>query len=421
MSPVIPSNRVTTADSEGTRGAPIRTAGSAARCHRAPESAAGFASRHPQRRGFASFRRVSCSLLCTLVAGCLTPHAALERCESQLRRSEDRIAALEREKQRLSQELQRVRQINDTLYARVAGKDGRLLPERLDALYRVASVQILPLFSGVRDEDGRPGAETLYVTVVPRDENGGTVPVPGRVALEVRVPAEETSPAADAGPVSASSPATERWEYAIEQVRSLWVSRLFGSGFQFVERLGAPPHGSTIEVAVRFETPDGRVFTDRQAVRVHVAGSAFAGESGQPTNAVGNDHAAGRAHATPADSRAPHTSRSSSPSDGLPPAADTPNLSAPVSPAPSTQPAGSADPASRVRRGPEDPGIAHRGDDTTGRAPARGLRDAAASDSERSRTGRIIPSSAERPRPADNAPRQDTSDVWKARDIPVLR
>lgn len=367
------------------------------------------------RRGV-PIRFLLSGLVCIALPGCFTSRAALELCESQLRRSEERIAALEREKQRLSRELERVRQINETLYARSNGEDDPLLPERLNALYRLTSVEILPLFSGVRDEDGQPGAETLYVVVVPRDENGNTVALPGRVTLEARA-ATPASSAEDGAPAS-PGPRLGRWDYSISRVRSLWVSRLFGSGFQFVQQLAQPPNSDTIEVAVRFETADGRTFADRQAVRVHdsppAALAETSGRSGKPARSAHGAGSRNESRLRPSGTDAP---RDPSPSAPVSPAIGTPEPQPFYHPVPTNQ---TRSPAPRSFRPPQDPGIAGRRAPTEAHDRTSSIRNASVNEAHRAAPGGILPSSAEHP--ATPSPRrEDTSDVWKARDIPVLR
>ncbi|RMG41258.1 MAG: hypothetical protein D6725_01770 [Planctomycetota bacterium] len=355
------------------------------------------------------------------VAGCFTSRAALETCESRLRRQEDQIAVLEREKRRITSELQRLRQINEVLHARLAGKDPRLLPERLEALYRIASVRILPLFSGIRDEDGRPGAETLYVVLVPRDEAGNVVPVPGRVVLEVTTaPMSNRSSADDSS--STAPPVLGRFEYSSQQVRSAWVSRLFGSGFQFVERLPSPPPADLVRVHCRFETADGRTFEDRQTVRVHLAPEVSARSTAAPRN---KPH---KSETGPPDVREPHT----------PPG--TPELAQPPADRTMHPTPGRADPL-RIRsisptaeprhpsEDPPDPGIVRLHERPPVAVPSHRRTAPVADPQSIQRRPRLIPSSGQAPvrrrspheSPNASEDSQSTSDVWKAREIPVLR
>ncbi len=105
--------------------------------------------------------------------------------ESQLRKQEDQIFAIEAQLSQSESELTLARREVQTLRVQLAerGKP-TLLPEQSQSLHRLAGVRVQKYFSGGLDRDGVPGDDLLNVVVVPHDEDGETVKSPGELEIE---------------------------------------------------------------------------------------------------------------------------------------------------------------------------------------------------------------------------------------------
>ena len=132
--------------------------------------------------------------------------------------------------------------------------------------------------TGGRDDDGIPGDEGLQVVMVPKDEDGTAVKVPGRAA----VLAYEITKEGHKLPIG-------KWEVTAEQLKKSWKSGLLGGGYSVPLQWDRAPTTSRIRVVVRFTLQDGREYeADRDSNVVPLPGfapraPAFGNELPPPT------------------------------------------------------------------------------------------------------------------------------------------
>lgn len=206
-----------------------------------------------------------------LISGGCATRGNVELLESQLREQEDALYAAQAERDQAKAELRIAQQEAQALRVQLTqqGKEP-LLPEQARTLYRVAGVKVNEWFSGGLDRDNQPGDDQLNVVLIPHDEHGETVKLPGRVELEA---------------IDLSAPESSRrlglWEFDSEQVAESWHSGLT-SGFQFRLPLTRPPASAKIVVRAQFDTLDGRQFQTTADLRVTPADIQYA--SGTPAN-----------------------------------------------------------------------------------------------------------------------------------------
>lgn len=111
--------------------------------------------------------------------------------------------------------------------------------------------------TGGRDDDGLPGDETLQVVIVPKDDDGTAVKVPGRAT----VTAAEVSREGLKVPIG-------QWEVTAEQLKKTWRGGLLGSGYFVPLQWDRPPTTDRVRVTIRFATADGRNYEADKDVTV---------------------------------------------------------------------------------------------------------------------------------------------------------
>ncbi len=118
--------------------------------------------------------------------------------------------------------------------------------------------------TGGRDDDGIPGDEGLQVMMVPKDEEGTAVKIPGRAT----VTAYEITKEGFKQPIG-------KWEVTAEQLKKTWKSGLLGGGYSVPLQWDRAPTTARIRVVVRFTLQDGREYeADRDANVVPLPGLA---------------------------------------------------------------------------------------------------------------------------------------------------
>lgn len=111
--------------------------------------------------------------------------------------------------------------------------------------------------TGGVDDDGCPGDEALQVVIVPRDDDGSAVKVPGRVSVE----AFEVARSGVKTPIG-------RWDVPPETLRRTWRGGLFATGYYLPLQWDRPPATDRVRVAARLTTLDGRVYEADRDVTV---------------------------------------------------------------------------------------------------------------------------------------------------------
>ncbi len=190
---------------------------------------------------------VRCLLFCALLAA----HSSLAGC-----RSNNRYDLLEAELRTRERELADARAALDQSRnllrayeqsqrpAPGSGAPGPFLPVRDISLGRG---------TGGADEDGLPGDEGMVLVIVPKDEDGAAVKVPGRAV----VAAWEVSPAGIKTPIGS-------WDVPADKLRRTWKSGLISTGYFVALPWQTLPTSDRVRVAVRLVTSDGRAYeTDR--------------------------------------------------------------------------------------------------------------------------------------------------------------
>ncbi len=201
-------------------------------------------------------------LLC--VGGCAS-RGNVELLESQLRHQEDQLYAMRTQLNQADAELNLAHKEVEALRVQLAdsGKS-KLLPEQVDSLFRVAGVHVQKLFTGGLNQDGKPGDELLNIVIVPQDEHGETVKLPGDVEFEVIDPAAPET-----------SQRLGMWKFSSEEVAKHWQSGLT-SGFQFRMPWQVPPASEDLVLHARYKTADGRPFGTSCNIRITPDPAAFA-------------------------------------------------------------------------------------------------------------------------------------------------
>ncbi len=200
-----------------------------------------------------------------LCAGGCAARGNVELLESQLRQQEDRLRSLNQQLSQTESDLHIAQREVETLRIQLAERGEQiLLPEQAQALFHVAGIRVQKLLTGGLDRDGEPGDDLLNVVIVPHDEQGEAVKLPGDLEIEV---------------LDLTAPEHLRklgvWRFSAEQVADHWQSGLT-SGFQFRMPWQLPPVSDDIVVHARFQTADGRKFGTSAEVRVTPARKAIA-------------------------------------------------------------------------------------------------------------------------------------------------
>jgi hypothetical protein len=116
---------------------------------------------------------------------------------------------------------------------------------------------VLGTGTGGVDEDSLPGDESLMVVVVPKDDDGTAVKVPGRLTVSV----SEVSPQGLKTPIG-------RWEIAADKLKPTWRGGLLGSGYFVPLRWDTAPGAGRVRVTVQFVSLDGQPYEADKDVTV---------------------------------------------------------------------------------------------------------------------------------------------------------
>lgn len=201
--------------------------------------------------------RVGILLACCVAGGCALDGetAALE---ARLRAYEQQVASLKRELSDAKQELVVARRESQHLRRRVSDSGEVVLAsEQAATLFRATGLRINSLLTGGLDKNGQPGDEVLSLVLEPVDETGTLIRLPGRVTIELLDPA-----------IAGDDKVIGTWDYSAAEVRELWHSGLFVSGFQFHLEWQTVPTHETLVIHARLETADDRTFDTTETVTI---------------------------------------------------------------------------------------------------------------------------------------------------------
>lgn len=202
------------------------------------------ATRHRRRAIFV--RSLFCTLLTAvapLFGGC-KPNKRFDLIEAELR-------TRERELEATRVQLEQARNLNRA-HLQQSAHAAQPPPPHTPTYIPVKEI-VLARGTGGVDDDGAPGDDGLMVVIVPRDEDGAGVKVPGRIDIA----AWEITPAGIKNPIGS-------WCLPVEKVRPTWRSGFISTGYFIAVPWQTIPSQERIRVAVRFTTFDGRAFeTDK--------------------------------------------------------------------------------------------------------------------------------------------------------------
>ncbi len=103
--------------------------------------------------------------------------------------------------------------------------------------------------TGGRDDDGLPGDEILQVVIVPKDDVGTEIKIPGKAIISAQEITRE-----------GLKRAIGQWEVTPEQLKRAWKGGLLGSGYFVPLQWDQPPTNEKVRISVRFTTTDGGTF-----------------------------------------------------------------------------------------------------------------------------------------------------------------
>jgi hypothetical protein len=211
-----------------------------------------------------SICRTGLSVLAILcAAGCAT-RGNVDLLESQLRRQEDSIYALERQLESAESELASARHETVALQQQMAS-EGRLaqLPEDSRALHRATGMRFEKLLTGGLDRDGKPGHDLLAVALAPHDGQDEVVELQGAIQIEV---------------LDLNRPEGDRrlglWSFDLEQTPAHWRNGFLGSGYVFRLPWQRVPASRELLLHARMKTVDGREFSASHTVQIEPPGTA---------------------------------------------------------------------------------------------------------------------------------------------------
>ena len=166
------------------------------------------------RRSYGQFT-LACTALCAaLIAGCASGRN-VEILESRLTAQQDKLLEAERE---LAEARREIQSLQDTLVA--TRKDAARKGRSLAIGPQPAKLAFHSLLTGGIDEDGQPGDEAIRAIIQPVSEDGGVIRSEGRLDVEL---------------LDVTAPSDRRvkghWSYAGQDLRELWASGLFSTGF----------------------------------------------------------------------------------------------------------------------------------------------------------------------------------------------
>jgi hypothetical protein len=193
----------------------------------------------------------------TLLGGCsLRGDAGL--LETRLREQEDRQFDLEAALKKSQSELEIVQRQNDMLHKRLAeNSEGNILPEQADALFHATGIRIQKWMTGGLDRDEQPGDELLTAVIVPHDDDGETVKLPGTLHLLVLDPS-----------LPHDQQRIGEWTFTSEESRRHWHKGMIASGYQFRLPWQHIPHSSKLVLHATLTTTDGRIFHAGEFIHV---------------------------------------------------------------------------------------------------------------------------------------------------------
>lgn len=200
-------------------------------------------------------------LLALAAAGC-SARGDLEMLETELRHQEDLRNEAEQQVASLQQELRVARNENTQLHAQLRNRGQvALVSEQVAVLSRVEEIKFNMLLTSGIDRDGAPGDEALSILIMPVDEAGDLVKLPGRVELELH---------------DLSQPPNQQrigaWQFDVDDVRERWHKGFLAAGYLFQLDWQQLPVSSELTLHAKLFAPDGRKFNATTQLKVKPPG-----------------------------------------------------------------------------------------------------------------------------------------------------
>ena len=223
-------------------------------------------------------------LAALLICGCSSRRNS-EILEARLRDQQARLAVLETKLTDSQSELKSTRRQATMLRRQLAARgEDTILPEQADALFRAIGVRINKLLTGSIDRDGKPGDELLAALLVPHDEQGSLIKIPGTVEFELF----DLSRTVDARCIGS-------WQFDVEQTRKHWHAGFFGSGYAFHLPWQQLPESSDLLLHARLTTTDDRQFDTSVKIAVDPSLARLDSQpEGPSTDRIGKTEQVGR-------------------------------------------------------------------------------------------------------------------------------
>jgi len=111
--------------------------------------------------------------------------------------------------------------------------------------------------SGGVDEDRRPGDEALQVVIVPKDDDGTVIKLPGRATVQAFEVSRE-----------GLKTCIGQWNVSPEQMKKTWKSGFLSSGYFIPLQWDKLPTTDRVRLVVRFSSLDGREYEADKDVSV---------------------------------------------------------------------------------------------------------------------------------------------------------
>ena len=200
------------------------------------------------------------------VTGCAS-RGSLDVLEAQMLRYETRISELEAKLEESQDELSTVRRESQSLRVQQSNKvDGSvLLPEQAALLTKVTGIRFHKLLTSAEDTDGMPGDDQLNIVLIPVDDDGDTLKLPGVIQLSAYDFADNQR-----RDTSNTPKKTGYWEFTSQQSREYWRNGFLASGYHFKLPWQETPVNSELLLHARFTSTDGRNFDTTKLLKIDV-------------------------------------------------------------------------------------------------------------------------------------------------------
>jgi len=205
--------------------------------------------------------------------GCAS-RGSLDVLEAQMLRYETRISELESKLEESQDELSTVRRESQSLRIQQSKKvgDAGLLPEQAALLTKVTGIRFHKFLTSAENTDGNLGDDQLNVVLMPVDDDGDTLKLPGIIQLS----AYDFANSKANRETTAAPKKIGYWEFTSRQSNDHWRNGFLASGYHFKLPWPEQPTNSELLLHARFTSTDGRNFDTTKLLKVNVIDSESA-------------------------------------------------------------------------------------------------------------------------------------------------